>query len=355
MIYRRLVRPLLFRCDAERAHHAMIAGARLASRVPALPHALFSPQTDRRLESSLCGMTVHSPLGLAAGLDKNGEAIPFFASLGFGFIEIGSVTALPQSGNEKPRVFRAVESSAIINRMGFPSEGAERMAQRLAELKVPFGVRLGINIGKSKVAALEQASEDYLTSFRKLRHYGDYFVLNVSSPNTPELRKLQEPERLAALFSVCRECLCEGAQPKPLLVKIAPDLSWQEIDDILDVSERCGVSGIIATNTTLSREGLAQRWRDERGGLSGPPLRARAREVVAYLFRRTQGKLPIVGVGGVSSASDVLSMIRAGASVVQLYTALVYEGPGVARTILRELSETLSAMGISSISELRGK
>ncbi|GAA1271836.1 quinone-dependent dihydroorotate dehydrogenase [Saccharothrix xinjiangensis] len=340
MVYKSVVRKALFRVhggDAERVHETTLGlmerlspAARLVTRRPALERTVF-------------GVRFPNPVGLAAGLDKNGRALPAWGALGFGFVEVGTVTRHPQPGNPKPRLFRLRASEAIINRMGFNNDGAHALADRLARLG-PLSVPLGISLGKSKVTPVEEAVGDYQASLRALYRFGDYFAVNISSPNTPGLRGLQDrgalTELLSGLNDTARE-LAGGSTPKPILVKIAPDLTDEAIGELLEVCADHGVSGLIATNTTLSRDGLAPADRasaGEAGGLSGRPLAARAREVVRFVSRRTDGKLPIIGVGGIASADDAERMLEAGASLVQLYTGFIYEGPGLVRRINRSLA-----------------
>ncbi|MFC6092465.1 quinone-dependent dihydroorotate dehydrogenase [Saccharothrix lopnurensis] len=340
MVYRSVVRKALFRMhggDAERVHETTLGllervspAAGLVRRGPALERTVF-------------GVRFPNPVGLAAGLDKNGRALPAWGALGFGFVEVGTVTRHPQPGNPRPRLFRLRASEAIINRMGFNNDGAQALADRLARLG-PLSVPLGISLGKSKVTPVEEAVGDYRASLRALYRFGDYFAVNISSPNTPGLRGLQDrgalTELLSGLDEAARE-LAGGAAPKPILVKIAPDLTDGAIGELLEVCDGHGVSGLIATNTTLSREGLAPADRalaGEAGGLSGRPLAERAREVVRFVSRRTDGRLPIIGVGGIASPDDAARMLDAGASLVQLYTGFIYEGPGLVRRINRALA-----------------
>ncbi|MER3556019.1 MAG: dihydroorotate dehydrogenase (quinone) [Meiothermus sp.] len=334
-----LVKPLLFRQNPEAVHDLVMAGLEFAGQHRPLLQliAAFCRVQDARLGSEVFGLYFPNPIGLAAGLDKNALAVPVWPALGFGFVEIGSVTALAQPGNPKPRLFRLPQDEALINRMGFNNQGAEAVAQRLERLYKTGGkpaVPLGINLGKSKLTPLEEAPQDYLHSLQTLWEYGDYFAVNVSSPNTPGLRQLQDRERLEELLAALTDFTKTQPQPKPLLLKIAPDLTWEGTDEILELAERYGLSGIIATNTTTGREGLKTPV-DEAGGLSGRPLRSRSLEVLRYLRRHTA--LPIVSVGGIFTAEDVLERLQSGAALVQLYTAFIYEGP----TLLRRLCQGL--------------
>lgn len=286
------------------------------------------------------GVRFPNPVGLAAGMDKDGSALHAWPALGFGFVEVGTVTAIAQPGNPRPRLYRLVHSEAIINRMGFNNAGADALADRLRTGR-RSAVPLGISIGKSKVVPVDQAVEDYRTSLRALYAHGDYFAVNVSSPNTPGLRGLQDrtalSELLAELTLECR-ALAERDRsvPKPLLVKIAPDLTDDAIGEVLQVCDEHGVSGVIATNTTLRRDGIAhadQHLADQAGGLSGRPLTARARDVVEFVHKQTGGRLPIIGVGGILDTDDATRMFDAGASLVQLYTGFIFRGPGLVRRI----------------------
>ena len=349
-----LIKPWLFRQDPESIHEqVMHLLAWLGQRGSGLElvRRLCTVQ-DRRLEVSAFGLRFPNPIGLAAGFDKNAVAVRSWAALGFGHVEIGSVTALPQPGNPRPRLFRLPQDQALINRMGFNNEGAQAVAARLAHLQETFGrppVPLGINLGKSRVTPLEEAPQDYLQSLSQLWPYGDYFVLNVSSPNTPGLRALQDKDRLEELLAALTGFV-QGQ--KPLLLKIAPDLSWEQIDEILALVEQYRLSGLIATNTTTARSGL-QTPINEAGGLSGKPLRARSLEVLKYLHARLQGRLPIVSVGGIFSAEDVWERLSNGATLVQVYTGLVYEGPFLLKKLCRGLLERMEREGIASLAQLR--
>src|SRR5213083_1187341 len=330
-LYERLVRPLLFSLDAEAAHHFTIASLRRASHLYPALRALkrFTPPSKPK---TLFGLTFPNPIGLAAGLDKNGVALPAWAALGFGFIEIGTVTAMAQPGNPKPRIFRLPAQQALINRLGFNNDGADAIADRLRKLhnseRWP-AVPVGINIGKSRATPLEQATDDYLYSFRMLRDFADYVTLNVSSPNTPGLRDLQEPEKLSELLhAIGSEA---GTAPKPLVVKISPDLSGTELKAILAVCEENGVSGIIATNTTLDRSSIAPQL-DEAGGLSGAPLRNKSTALVREIAARST--IPVIASGGICNAASAREKFQAGAQLIQLYTGFVYRGPRLLREIM---------------------
>jgi dihydroorotate dehydrogenase len=303
----------------------------VASALP-LPNRKEAQSPLRR---EVFGLSFPNPVGLAAGFDKNGIAIPALAALGFGSVEIGTVTAVAQPGNPKPRMFRVPEAEAIINRLGFNNRGAAAVAEHLQTLRQSTrwpAVPVGINIGKSKVVPLENAIEDYLKSLRLLREHGDYFVLNVSSPNTPGLRSLQDPSALGPLCVTLRRELTQT----PLLLKIAPDLSWKEVDDILATAESAGISGVIATNTTIDHSGVPSPRRT-LGGLSGTPLRERSCEVLKYI--KTKSRLPVISVGGIMNPEDALARFDAGADLIQLYTGFIYRGPGIIRSICRGLLE----------------
>jgi dihydroorotate dehydrogenase len=336
-----LVKPLLFQFDPERVHDAVMSVLKLASRNRAtleLISKLCEPR-DAKHGVKLWNLEFPNPVGLAAGFDKNALALHAWPALGFGFVEIGSVTAHGQPGNPKPRLFRLPDDDAIINRMGFNNDGARVVAARLELWRHEFGklrVPLGINLGKSKITPLEDAPQDYVFSLEKLYEYGDYFVINVSSPNTPNLRELQDKDKLEVLLKTVMGFVKAQAQVKPVLLKIAPDLSLEQLDEILVLLEQFGLSGIIATNTTLARDGLNTRI-NESGGLSGRPLRARSLEILKHLSQQTDGRLPIISVGGISSAEDVQMRLDAGASLVQIYTGWIYNGPMMLREIVGHL------------------
>jgi dihydroorotate dehydrogenase len=358
-LYTRALRPALFSRaggDPEAIHERVLHGLALASRSALLLRALALvtelgvPATSRSMPCAVevWGLRFPNPIGLAAGFDKNAVAVPALAALGFGFVEVGTVTRRPQPGNPRPRLFRLPSEGALINRLGFNNDGAALVAARLAH-QPPVDIPIGISLGKSKATPLEEAVEDYLGSLDLLYPHGDYFAVNVSSPNTPGLRALQEKDRLGGLLAALVVRLRERAaaedrrQPKPLLVKVAPDLDQPALDDVVEVCLARGASGLIAVNTTVSREGLSTRvdpaLAAEPGGLSGHPLRARALEVVRYLARVGEGRLPIVGCGGIATGDDARRMLDAGATLLQLYTGFIYEGPGIARRLAAEISE----------------
>ncbi|MDO3410889.1 quinone-dependent dihydroorotate dehydrogenase [Saccharibacillus sp. CPCC 101409] len=359
MLYRSVAKPLFFRMDPEKAHHLVIDGMRRAAASPGglpLLRGMYGVKPDESLAVEVAGLSFPSPVGLAAGLDKNAEAVPGFSSIGFGFMEVGTVTPLAQPGNEQPRLFRLPPDGALVNRMGFNNEGAEAMAGRLAALK-SRPVPIGVNIGKNKVTPNEEAHLDYERCIRTLYPHADFFVVNISSPNTPDLRRLQHGDELKLLLSAVAAELSRqagDAKPKPVFVKIAPDLGDEELEQTVDTIAAGGVSGLIATNTTLSREGLAHDNRRETGGLSGMPLRARSTEIVRRVYAQTNGRLPIVGSGGIFTAEDAYAKIRAGASLVEIYTALIYEGPEVNRALHEGLKRLLRTDGFTHISQAVG-
>jgi dihydroorotate dehydrogenase len=332
--YELFVRPLLFSLDAETTHHLTIELLQRASHFDPALRVLRSLQPSSK-PKSLFGLNFPNPIGLAAGLDKNGVALPVWAALGFGFIEIGTVTAKAQPGNPKPRIFRLPEQQALINRLGFNNDGADAIAQRLAALRESGrwpAVPVGINIGKSRTTPLEQATDDYLYSFRMLRDFADYITLNISSPNTPGLRELQEPERLSELLSALGNEA--GTAPKPLVVKISPDLAGAELKAILAVCQENGVSGIIATNTTLDHSSIAPQL-DQAGGLSGAPLRNKSTALAREISARST--IPVIASGGVFDAESAREKFLAGGQLIQLYTGLVYRGPQLLREIMDSL------------------
>ncbi|HKA55863.1 MAG TPA: quinone-dependent dihydroorotate dehydrogenase [Candidatus Binatia bacterium] len=353
------LRPLFFSLDPEQAHHLALNALKLLQASLVAP---VLPPSDPRLSQDLWGLRFPNPVGLAAGYDKNAQVPLAWPALGFGFAELGTVTAKAQAGNPKPRIFRLEKDTAFINRLGFNNDGAVAVARRLAKLLPPgrpHPIPLGFNLGKSRVTPLEEAVDDYVESCERLFPFADYLVVNVSSPNTPDLRKLQESERLGRLLEallVTNRRLADQsrARAKPVLVKIAPDLRDEEVTEIARVSQAAGASGLIATNTTVARPALRSPSREE-GGLSGRPLAKRALEVLRVLFRAVDGKLPLIGVGGIFSAEDAYARIRAGASLVQIYTGLIYEGPLLPRRIVRDLLNILAEEGYEHLHEAVGK
>jgi dihydroorotate dehydrogenase len=348
--YENLIRPVLFKSDPEKAHDFGVTALDYLGRLSFICRFMEKANLVRSGKPiELFGLQFPNAVGLAAGMDKNGRFFRAGPALGFGHVEIGTITHLQQPGNDRPRVFRYPDEKAIINRMGFNNDGAEAVAKRLkANLsKKKSRIPLGINIGKSRVTPIDQAVSDYLGSFSLLAEYADYISINVSSPNTQDLRELQKGDHLDSL-------LCEltqanqnrarklGIKATPLLLKIAPDLSYSEIDHVLSCIEEYGIDGIIATNTTIGRVGAFANIK-ETGGLSGRPLRQHSLKVVNYISRRTQGKLPIIGVGGIEDPETAGAMVDNGASLVQLYTSMIYKGPFVAKTIARAVSPRQSA------------
>jgi dihydroorotate dehydrogenase len=332
--YERFVRPLLFSLDAETAHHLAIALLRRASHVDLALRALQSFQPAPK-PKTVFGLTFRNPIGLAAGLDKNGVALPAWAALGFGFVEIGTVTAKAQSGNQKPRIFRFPEQEALINRLGFNNDGADAIADRLKKLRASGrwpSVPLGINIGKSRETPLEETTDDYLYSFRLLREFADYIVINVSSPNTPGLRELQGREALAQLLRAVREK--NKIARKPVLIKISPDLSPDELNEVIATCEQNETAGIIATNTTLDHSSIPTGL-DEVGGLSGTPLREKSTALLRAISARST--IPVIASGGIFDAQSAREKFEAGAQLAQIYTGYVYRGPGLLREIVRKL------------------
>jgi dihydroorotate dehydrogenase len=372
-IYKLGIRPLLFtglKSDPESLHQQTIGVLGWLERNRHRPPGKWlQTQLQKslcmcnvRLEQKLWGATFPNPVGLAAGFDKDGIAAGFWSSLGFGFAELGTVTFHAQPGNPRPRLFRLPLDKAALNRMGFNNYGAAAMATRLAStsnISGPQLIPIGINLGKSKVTPLDEAAADYLGSFRLLKDCGDYFVVNVSSPNTPGLRSLQDATQLSLILDALQQ---ENQGQKPIFVKIAPDLESEAIADILTISRTYNLAGIIATNTTIRRDGLKTQTIQqtgnsidtEAGGISGVPVRDRSTEVIRFIWKQTQGNLPIIGVGGIFTADDAWDKITAGASLVQVYTGWIYEGPWMVRRILEGLLQKLEERQLTSISEAVG-
>jgi dihydroorotate dehydrogenase len=335
-----LVRPLLFRLDPETAHQLTLHLIRLGRYQPlnSLLRAIYAvPEKP----VDVFGLHFRNPVGLAAGYDKDGFAWGGLATLGFGHIEVGTVTPLPQPGNPKPRVFRLVEDGAVINRMGFPGHGADYLAEKISHRK-RGGVILGVNLGKNKNTPIENAALDYISLMWQFSPLADYLVVNISSPNTTGLRRLQGRELLEGLLgSISKErqdFVSSGKVNIPILVKLAPDLTEEELDDALEVIISKGMDGVIATNTTLGREGLRSKHAGETGGLSGNPLRGRSEAVLRSVVKKLEGRLPVVSVGGIMNPGDARARLDAGAALVQVYTGLVYAGPGLVRHIVRGLA-----------------
>jgi dihydroorotate dehydrogenase len=363
--YKTLVRPILFQREAESAHNAALEMLGSASRSRFACAVLGQIYGAPKLPVKVFGLTFPNPVGLAAGMDKHAAAVPAWEKLGFGFSELGGVTRHAQPGNPPPRMFRAMVDEAIVNRMGFNNSGAEAVARKLGEWKKSHrwpAHPVGINLGKSKNTPLEKAAEDYAGSFQALRDFADFFVVNVSSPNTPGLRQLQDKAALnEILTAIQKQNVPQPADPRPVppvLVKVAPDLSFEALDEILELVRPCHIAGIVATNTTISRpetkDAATQKIYSETGGLSGRPLRTRSTEVVRYLYRQTNGKLPIIGVGGIFNADDAWEKIAAGASLVQVYTGMVYEGPGIAKNIVTGLMARMEKEGVRNLKEVVG-
>lgn len=361
MLYKTLLRPLLFLKDPEKTHEQTLSLLAFLSFLQGPLTSAFGV-TDPRLRVQIGPLAFPNPVGLAAGFDKNARAIVAWPALGFGFFEIGAVTALAQPGNPKPRLFRLTGDEALINRMGFNNDGAEAIGRRLSQwqksrLRPP--VPMGINIGRSKIVGNEDAVSDYLFTFEKLFPYGDYFTINVSSPNTPNLRELQEKNRLAELLAAVGEKNDHLSRelslpPRPILVKIAPDLDTRQLDDLIEVMEAAEVAAVVATNATAYlREKLRTRTA-ESGGLSGRPLGPLATSLIRRIKQATGGRLPIIGSGGVFTAEDAYEKITAGASAVQLYTGLVYEGPAVVKRINRGLLELIQRDGFDTVAAAVG-
>jgi dihydroorotate dehydrogenase len=331
-MYKLLIRPILFFFDPEKVHYFTFSLIRIVSKIPGFSGlfcALYEVK-DSRLETEVFGLKFKNPVGLAAGFDKNAVLYKELSNFGFGFIEIGTLTPKAQDGNPKKRLFRLREDNAIINRMGFNNGGVYEAVSRL---KKNNGVLIGGNIGKNKVTPNEEATSDYEICFEALFDYVDYFVVNVSSPNTPNLRALQDKEPLTDLLQTLQNKNLAKPKQKPILLKIAPDLTDEQLLDIIDIVNDTKIAGVIATNTTLSREGLASENKIETGGLSGKPLAKRATEVIRFLSEKSNKSFPIIGVGGIHSAEDAIEKLEAGASLVQLYTGFIYEGPALVKAI----------------------
>lgn len=331
-MYKSLIRPLLFKFDPEEIHYFTFSMLKNFGFLAKL--FLPKPIQDKRLEREVFGLKFKNPVGLAAGFDKDAKLFNELSDLGFGFIEIGTLTPKGQPGNDKKRLFRLQEDSAIINRMGFNNGGVEEAVERLKNNK---NVLIGGNIGKNKNTPNEEAVNDYKICFAALFPYVDYFVVNVSSPNTPNLRALQDKEPLTELLATLQKLNKEKPNSKPILLKIAPDLTDEQLLDIIDIVKETQIAGVIATNTTLSREGLVSENKSEMGGLSGKPLTKRSTEVIRFLSEKSNRAFPIIGVGGIHTAKDALEKLDAGASLVQIYTGFIYEGPQLINDINKEL------------------
>ncbi len=340
-MYKLLIKPLLFLLKAESAHHFSFNMLMAMFSIPgasALAKKIYSVQS-KKLEREVFGIKFPNPVGLAAGFDKDAKAIDQLANFGFGFIEIGTITPKGQPGNDKPRLFRLVEDDAVINRMGFNNQGVNIAINRLKSRK--SNVIVGGNIGKNKVTPNDSAFEDYKICFEELFDYVDYFVVNVSSPNTPGLRELQEKEPLQKLLLSLKELNDQKEKPKPILLKIAPDLTTEQLDDIVEIVSNVNLDGVIATNTTVDRGNLKTHWEKIEkigaGGLSGKPLTKKSTEVIKYLADKSNGSFPIIGVGGIMTAEDAIEKLNAGASLVQIYSGFIYDGPNLIKSINKEL------------------
>ena len=339
-MYKLFIRPILFCFDPEKVHYLTFSLIRFVSKIPGFPslfRALFEVK-DSRLEREVFGLKFKNPVGLAAGFDKDATLYQEFSNFGFGFIEIGTLTPKGQEGNPKKRLFRLKADNAIINRMGFNNGGVLEAVERLKKNK---GVLIGGNIGKNKLTPNEEATSDYEICFDALFDYVDYFVVNVSSPNTPNLRALQDKEPLTQLLQTLQNKNLARPKQKPILLKIAPDLTDEQLLDIIDIVKETKIAGVIATNTTLSREGLQSENKIETGGLSGKPLAKRSTEVIRFLSEKSNKAFPIIGVGGIHSAEDALEKLEAGASLVQIYTGFIYEGPALVKAINKKILERL--------------
>ena len=341
-MYKSIIRPFLFKKQPEDAHNFLFRNLKLLDRL----HLNFMLKwmynyQNPKLEKEVFGIKFPNPVGLAAGLDKDAEVSDILGAIGFGFVEIGTVTPKAQPGNPKPRLFRLPKDEALINRMGFNNEGVAACVKRLKNRKSK--VIIGGNIGKNKITANEDAISDYEKGFEALFDYVDYFVVNVSSPNTPNLRELQDKKPLTALLNHLMELNAQKEKPKPILLKIAPDLTNEQLDDIVEIVISTKIAGLVATNTTIARSGLSY---DKdfvenigAGGLSGKPVRERSTEVIRYISKKSEGKFPIIGVGGIHSPKDAIEKLEAGASLVQIYTGFIYEGPSLVKQINKALAE----------------
>lgn len=338
-MYKRIIRPLFFCFDAEKIHHFVFAIIKFVHFVPGISQLTkaFYKVNDDRLKRTVFGLEFDNPVGLAAGFDKDAKLFNELANFGFGFIEIGTLTPVGQSGNLKPRLFRLREDSALINRMGFNNDGVQSAVERLKKRNTK--VLIGGNIGKNKQTPNEHAKDDYFKTFHALYDYVDYFVVNVSSPNTPNLRALQDKGPLTELLSMLKNEMTLMSTHKPILLKIAPDLSKSQLDDIISIITEVKIDGLIATNTTIDRSMLVTNKSQVdaigAGGLSGLPVRDRSTEVIAYIHEKSKGAFPIIGVGGIYTADDAIEKIKAGASLVQVYTGFIYEGPSMVKRICK--------------------
>jgi len=339
-MYKSIIRPILFKSKPEDAHRKVFKMLSLADKLglKSLIKSMYNIE-DKSLEREVFGIKFPNPVGLAAGLDKNGDVFDMLGFMGFGFVEIGTVTPKAQPGNPKPRMFRLVNDSAIINRMGFNNMGVDEMVKKLRAKK--SNVIIGGNIGKNKLTPNEKADEDYVKAFNTLYNYVDYFVVNVSSPNTPNLRELQDKEPLTKLLTKLKKLNSQKGSQKPILLKIAPDLTNEQLDDIIDIVKMTRIDGLVATNTTISREGLSydEAYVKEigNGGLSGKPLTERSTEVIKYIVDKSEKSIPVIGVGGIMTVQDAIDKLNAGASLIQIFTGFIYNGPSFAKEINKEI------------------
>lgn len=341
-MYKAFIRPVLFKMDPEKVHHLVVGAMKFVHRIPfsgSLLKSMFCVNS-RALEREVFGLKFKNPVGLAAGFDKNAEVYREFSSLGFSFIEIGTVTPKPQPGNPKKRLFRLPADKALINRMGFNNLGVDQAVKNLQKRR-DFSVIIGGNIGKNTATPNEDAVNDYLDCFNKLYDFADYFVVNVSCPNISNLSKLQDKDSLMEILGAITAERLKKSLRKPVLLKISPDLNFGQVDEVLKIVEETGIDGIVATNTTISRDGLSTPSSEVatlgNGGLSGKPLTSRSTEIIRYIVQKTSGKLPIIAVGGIFTADDAVEKLHAGASLVQLYTGFIYEGPALAKRICKKL------------------
>ncbi len=341
-MYKSILKPCFFLLNPERAH-SLVMWMMKNSIVRGIVRRIFHFE-NKQLEKKVMGLTFPNPIGLAAGFDKNASYIKEIEALGFGFIEIGTVTPLPQPGNDQPRLFRLPEDEALINRMGFNNVGADVVAARLKAIRSNTKMIIGVNIGKNKITPNEKAINDYVTCFQKLFDVADYFAVNVSSPNTPNLRQLQDKKPLTGILSKLQELNHQHENPKPVLLKIAPDLTNSQLDEIIEIVLQTKIAGVIATNTTVSREGLTNKSLVDSigtGGLSGKPVRSRSTEVIRYIAEKSNKQFVIIGVGGIQNTQDAKEKLDTGADLLQIYTGLIYEGPGIAKNINKGLLKEL--------------
>ncbi len=356
-VYRNCLRPLLFMQESEAAHNRVIKGLAVCGRLPIFPTLTDTIYGAPDLPVKFNKLKFPNPIGLAAGMDKYAMAVPMWERLGFGYTELGGVTMHAQSGNSSPRMFRAIKDHALVNRMGFNNPGAKAVAKTLQqwrELSLWPAHPIGINLGKSKTTPIEEAAQDYAFSFNVLKNLADFFVVNISSPNTPNLRKLQNKSELDKILKTLRS----DDDNSTLFIKIAPDLTDEAIDDVLELAISHSLAGIVATNTTVTRpesgNTQCQNAYNEDGGLSGAPLRKRSTQIISHIHRNTKGNLPIIGVGGIFNTNDAWEKITAGASLLQIYTGLVYEGPSIAGNIVRGLKKRMEQEGVKHVKDLVG-